>query len=442
MVSFRKWVTLQGAELSPVLYYNGYVYVSANRAGYSDCYGRVLKIDTRTGNVTEVGRISGMAMWEGAYDYVNNRLILVGQAHDSNRRYKSAVAVVNLYNDTVSYAIHPSTDDVNEFVGVVIDYYNNRLIVGERMCCGQPGTTNWPNGGGLWVIPLDNPLDYTKWSRVYEDPNGGEWRFLVMFRGQVWASIQRIGVKSVLARASPTNLTQWTVVDQSANTSRVVGLDATDDMIAYAITDSNNNVVLKYSRDGVNWTSVTVGPSYQGYGHNDVKIIGRYILVALGEVYTGSRLYIVDTTNNSVYKIWEGTGFAFNNNLGVFDGFKRWYVGFAYPFTMYQDACTDDRYSDLYVLEFDVGRKLVVNVSPQSATAGSQVNVSITLLTENNTPIANANVDLYWVTATHNCGWTGTKIASVTTDASGRASTTINLPGSPGRYMLKAVYSG
>jgi len=122
-------------------------------------------------------------LWQGLYNESEGKVYAVGQYSDGTYM-RSAVFVIDVINNTVTYERHPNTGDVNEFIGV--DEYGDYLFVGERNRNGYTDGSSYTNGGGVWKIPKSTITDYTTWERIWEDPYGREIRAIKVYRGSLY----------------------------------------------------------------------------------------------------------------------------------------------------------------------------------------------------------------------------------------------------------------
>jgi len=433
MVTVSQLLQITSAqEPIPLFIKNNYLYISANRAGFADGYGRIYKYDLNAGSLTTLTSISGYAMWGGSINYVNGRIIRFGQLNDSGRVLRSGVAIIDTSGDTVTTAYHPNTADANEFIGVAYDYKNNRFIVGERVYGGVGTGSNWPNGGGLWVIPYDGLTDYTKWSRVYEFPNNPEVTSVAVFKDTVYVGLIRKGVVAKVAKASSTNLTSWTDVENATITSARPYVDADDNMIAYGLATGGNYVV-RWSTDGSTWNSVAVATADTTQETLvNVKIVGKYIFVAIGKQLSwGTDLYMVDTSTGTVTTLQTDMDGSVNNKTFYYDGSQNLYMSTAYLGYI----------GTIYKISFDSKRVLVLS-APTSVSAGQTVTLSATL-TDGTNPISGATIEFYVSDSFSIYSPTGTLIGTATTNSNGNASITYTVPSTAsGTLIFATVYKG
>lgn len=435
MVTVSQLVQITSAqEPIPLFIRNNYLYISANRAGFADNSGRIYKYDLNTGSLTTLTSIPGYAMWEGSISYVDNKIIRFGQLNDPNGVLRSGVAVIDISNDAVNTVYHPNTADANEFIGVAHDYKNKLFIVGERVYGGIGTGSNWPNGGGLWIIKYDGILNYTSWSRVYEFPNNPEVTSIAIFKDVVYVGLFRNGSVAKVSKASITNLTSWTDVESTAVTTARPYVDADDNMIAYGLA-SGNNYVVKWSTDGYTWNSATV-ESVDTTQETlvNVKIVGKYIFVAIGKLSSWTtNLYMVDTSTGAVTTLQTNMSGAMNNKTFYYDGSQNLYMSTAYIRSGYIGS--------IYRITFDRKSVLVLS-APASVSAGQTITLTATL-TDGTNPISGATIEFYVCDSFSIYSPVGTFIGSATTDSTGRASITYTVPPTAGGTLIfTAIYKG
>jgi len=121
--------------------------------------------------------------WQAIYNETEGRIYAVGQYVTASAN-RSAVFVIDVNTNSVSYVTHPNTGDVNEFIGV--DEYKGYLFVGERNRAGSTTGSSYPNGGGVWKIPKDTWNDTSSWERIWEDPHGREIRAIRVYNDELY----------------------------------------------------------------------------------------------------------------------------------------------------------------------------------------------------------------------------------------------------------------
>ena len=424
-------------EPNPWLVKNGFLYFGQNYGGNPDYKGYIKKLNLSTNEVTNLtpNGLDMWAMWQAVYDIKNNRIIAVGEVNDENGVLRAGVTIIDLSNDAVNKITHPNTGDCNEFIGVALDYKNNRLIVGERVYGGNTNGSSYPNGGGLWTIPLNTITDPSTWSRVYEDPDYAVWSTIAIFKDKVYAGIFRNGVKAVIACAPLSDLTSWTVLEQSSRNDRHAMVDADDKMVAYTFVNADGKVVVKYSTDGETWNQVTVCSAPSGAGADQLRIIGKYIVVF---VHDGSAktqdIYLIDTSTNEVYLVQSMSGAITGHGRGAYDGEQKHYFGCQTPSTP----------SYIYSLAFDAKNTLVLSLSNSNPAPSEVITLTATLTDENGNPVSGAEIEFYVIHFRQNghCA-VGDLIGTATTGSDGKASIQYTIPSdASGKLIFRAIYKG
>jgi len=429
-------VVAYGQEILPIYVKdNNVLYINVNRGTSSTWSGYIDKLDMSTGTRTSIVNIPGYAMWQGVVDYVGGRVVRFGQFGDENNTLRVGVVVVNPSRDLVSKVYHPNTADANEFVGVAYDHKNRRFIVGERQYGGIGTGSNWPNGGGLWVIPYESLLDPTKWSRVHEFTNNPEVTSVAVFKDYVYVGLWRAGQFTTVSRAGIGSLTSWVDVRSGLNPNVRPYVDAEDNLVAMGYGTSDGKFRVEWSSDGSTWDYVDVVPSSTDSDMlMNVKVVGKYIVVGVGKQPTWrSDLFLVDTGTKSVYTIQTGLVGSINNKPFFYDGSKNLYIGSV----NYNDA----ENAAIYSMAFDGTRVLTLSVS-STVTAGQTVDLVATL-TDGANPVPNAVVEFYVVDSVELYSAAGTLIGTATTDSTGKASVRYTVPSNAvGTMMFAAIYKG
>jgi hypothetical protein len=427
-------VVALGQEIIPILVKDNYLYINANRGGDNMGPGYIYRYDLNTGNRATVATISRYSAWQGVIDYIGRRVVRFGQFNDP---LKSGVAVFDPYKEQVSTAYHPNTADINEFIGVAYDHKNKRFIVGERQYdpYAVSSGSSWPNGGGLWVIPYESLLDYTKWQRVYEFANNPEVTSVAVFKGYVYVGLWRAGQLTKVSRAEENNLTSWRDVRSGLNPNVRPYVDAEDNILAIGYGTSDNKFRVEWTSDGSTWNYVDVTPSSTDSDMlMNVKVVGKYIVVGVGKQPSWrSDLFLVDTSTNSVYTIQTNLVGSINNKPFFYDGSKNLYIGAV--------NYNSNEASAIYSMAFDGIRVLSLSVSG-ALVAGNTVKLVATL-TDGANPVPNAVVEFYVVDSIDLYSPIGTLIGTATTDSSGRASVSYTVPSNAvGTMMFAAIYKG
>jgi hypothetical protein len=426
-------VVSYGEEILPMYVKDNYLYINVNRGTNDTGPGYIDKLDLNTGRRTTVATVPRYAAWQGVVDYIGGRVVKFGQLGDAGGVLRSGVVVFDPSSDSVSTAYHPDTGDTNEFIGVAYDHGNRRFIVGERQYGGDTSGSNWPNGGGLWVIPYDRLLDYTGWMRVYEFPNSSEVTSVAVFRDNVYVGLWRAGQFTRVSVARINALTSWSDLRSGLNPNVRPYVDAEDNLLAIGYGTSDGRFRVEWTSDGSTWNGVNVTPSSTDSDMlMNVKVVGRYIVVGVGKQPSWrSDLFIVDTNTGSVARLYVNMVGSINNKPFLYDGRQRLYIG-----TVNLGGAES---AVIYSLVFD-GRRILSLSVPPVAGPGETITLTATL-TDGANPVPNAVVEFYVVDSVCAYSPAGRLIGTATTDSNGRASVRYTIP-STGRFMFAAIYKG
>ena len=428
-------VVAYGEEILPAYVRGNYLYINVNRGSNDTGPGYIDKLDLSSGSKTTVATVPRYASWHGVIDYVGGRVVRFGQLGDVNNALRSGVVVIDPSKDSIATAYHPNTGDINEFIGVAYDHKNRRFIVGERQYGGNTTGSSWPNGGGLWVIPYDGLLDYTKWSRVYEFPNSVEVTSVAVFKDYVYVGLWRAGQITKVSSASLGNLTSWSDLRTNLNPNVRPYVDAEDNMLAIGYGTSDGKFVVEWTSDGSSWNSVNITPSSMDSDMlMNVKVVGKYIVVGVGKQPSWrSDLFIIDTSTASVYTLSTNLVGSINNQSFFYDGSQKLYIG-AVNYNKNETAA-------IYSVVFD-GRRILSLSVPSLVSPGQTVTLVATL-TDGTNPVPNAAVEFYVVNSVPNYSPVGTLIGTATTDSTGKASITYTVPSNVvGKLIFAAIYKG
>jgi hypothetical protein len=419
-----------GQEIVPMFVRDSYLYINVNRGADDNGPGYIYKYDLNSGTRTEVARINRYTAWCGVVDYVGKKVVRFGQF---NNPLKAGVVVFDPRTDSIRTAYHPNTDDANEFIGVAYDHRNKRFIVGERQYGGVNTGSSWPNGGGLWVIPYESLLDYTRWSRVYEFPGNPEVTSVAVFKDYVYVGLWRAGQFTKVSRTGVNSLTSWVDVRSGLNPNVRPYVDAEDNMLAIGYGTSSGRFRVEWTSDGSTWNYVDVTPAATDSDMlMNVKVVGKYIMVGVGRQPSWrSDLFIVDTSTGTVTNLQSELVGSINNKPFFYDGSKNLYVG-----TVNYNA---GEVSAIYSVMFDDRRVLSLSVNG-TAVAGNEIELVATL-TDGASPVPNVVVEFYVVDYVNSYSPIGTLIGTATTNSSGRASVRYRVPSS-GVMMFAALYKG
>jgi hypothetical protein len=424
-----------GEEILPMFVRGDSLYINMNRGSDDLGPGRIDKLDLVSGNLRTVVTIPRYAAWHGVVDYIGGRVVRFGQFADANRILRAGVVVLDLSRDSIAMEYHPNTGDANEFIGVAYDHKNKRFIVGERQYGGVREGSNWPNGGGLWVIPYEGLLDHRTWTRVYEFPDYPEVTSVAVFKDYVYVGLWRAGRFTRIVRASLNNLASWGSVITNTNPNVRPYVDAEDNILAIAYGAADGKYWVEWTTDGSNFRRAQITPSSTDSDMlMNVKVVGKYIIVGVGKQPSWrSDLFIIDTTTGNVTALQFNMVGSINNKPFFYDGRQNLYIG-----TVNYNS---GEFGRIYRLVFDGRRVLSLSV-PSSVVSGQTITLTATL-TDGVNPVSNAEVEFYVVDSVSGYSPVGTYIGKATTDSGGRASITYTVPSDArGKLMFAAIYKG
>jgi hypothetical protein len=424
-----------GNEANPWLEYNNKLYIGQNYGGNPDYIGFVKVYDISAGTTTTLFQRGMWANWQSVFYRPYNKIYGVGEGYDASNVQRAGITVVDVVNNTVNFITHPNTADANEFIGVGIDVSSKTLYIGERARGGSTtGGTNWPNGGGLWTVPIDSVDNTSTWSRVWEQPNGYEWRDIAVYGDSVYAVWTGSGYSAVV-RASKTNLTSWSVVEQYRVSYRP-SVSVFGRTVAYTIYNGTNHV-LKYSSDGATWSSITL-PAGGTRDWSVMVLYGKYAVVLLinGSTKVGD-VVIADLSAGTATAVAQNISNIGDMNKGMTAGVGRVYF-------LHGGLRTTAPVS-IDAVEFDTKYILTLTSSSSSAAPGGSVTLTASLKDSALNPVPNATVEFYVVRG-QSMGvsdFYGDYIGSATTDANGNASITYTVPTTAtGQLTFRAVFKG
>lgn len=440
MPTFSSLITINdSSEPCPYLFQRSgasrFLYFHQNYGGNVNITGYVKKVDLSTLSIITLNQIRGSAMWNATHDIYNNRILAFGKALDPNDIFRAVVVTINLSNDNVSYILHPNTGDANEFIGGAIDYKINALIVGERLRGGVTTGSIYPNGGGIWIIPLNSVGSTGTWQRVYETPDGAEIKTIQVYGSNVYAAMWTAGSHRIQV-ASNTNLTVWTNVE-SYNVYFRPDISTYGRRIGYVIYNGTS-YILRHSTDGATWSSVTLTPS-ESKTHARLSIYGNYALVILANQNTVlCDVFLVNLTNNSVITIATNVSNCGDMNKTIVQGDNGFYVGVGYT----SDGGVN-RTSYIYKLSFDRETILTLTMNGTPSPA-STITLTANVVDSSGTPISGGIVEFYLLrTISQMNEHDGEYIGSATTDTNGNASINYTIPSTAsGILAFRAVFVG
>ena len=418
-----------GREVLPIYVTNNYLYLGVDGG---EGYGRIYRYNLSSGDLEEVWSGEGARFSQVAVDYISNRVVVVGLGRDSEGLPRSAVFVFNPSSEGVDAVTHQNTDEINMFRSVVYDHVYRRFIVGERGYGTDASRvrSSWPNGGGLWTIPYEGLFDYTRWVRVHEFPNNPEVTSVVLHTDNyVYVGLWRAGVVSKVVRSNIAGLTSWGDFSTgSVNVRHFV--DSEGRVFTYSRVLAGGDGYVHWFTDSVS-SSVFLGNFGGGVGSVNVKLVGRYIVVAVGKPsLSATDVYVVDRNSGTYRVVQSNVPGLIEGRRFLYDGRKNLYIG-----------SVSSSGAKVYRLSFDYGRVLTLNVSPSVVRVGGTVTLTATLRDESGNPVAGATVEFYVAHSTHG-SLAGHRIGSQVTNSSGVASVTYTAPVSPARLMFFAIYHG
>jgi hypothetical protein len=428
-----------GNEPNPWLEYKNKLYIGQNYGANPNNIGFVKVYDISTGTMTTLFQKGMWAHWHAVFYQPYNKIYAAGEGNDDAGNLRATITVVNVEKNTVEYYVHPNTADANEFHGVAIDVKDKVLYAGERVRGGSTaGGTNWPNGGGLWVIPIDSVSNTSTWKRVWEHPNGYEWRDIVVYGEYVYATWYSFNLTPTfhgIARATKTDLTTWSVVEGYSIHFRS-SLSVFGKTIAYVIYNGTN-YMLKYSNDGSTWSSITL-PSGGARNRGTLLLYGKYAVVLLTD--TNTRVGDIIIANLSA-----GTATAIAQNVSnMADILKSMCAGVGRVYFLHGGAGASLPVT-IDAIEFDTKYILTLTSSVSSVTPGGSVTLTAKLVDSALNPVPNATIEFYVVRGKSmgESDFYGDYIGSATTDANGNASITYTVPTTAtGQLTFRAVFKG
>jgi len=225
---------------------------------YQNSYlGHLKKVNLSTGSITTFYTGNRLAAWQGFP--LGSYVWTGGEERDAGDILRACIARIS--SDDATVTRHPNTGDCNEFIGIATN--GTHIVVGERAIGGLTTGSNWPNGGGLWVIPFSTWTETGTWSRIYEDTSNYEWISITKF-GSTWYAMLRATSNSRWKIIRSTDLTTWTVdLDYTTQTTTYnhigIMINASSKLAALApvATDSKYHMFV-LSAEGGSWSDYTL----------------------------------------------------------------------------------------------------------------------------------------------------------------------------------------
>ena len=223
----------------------------------SSAEGHIKKTDLTSKVTTNLHTGNRLAMYPGVVE--STWIWAGGEERDGGDIFRASIA--KILTDSVTVTRHPNTDDCNEFATLTSD--GTHIVAGERAPGGISDASNWPNGKGLWKIPIATWTDTGTWSREYEDAQSLAWTSIAKI-GATWYAYLATDVSGRWKVIKSTNLSSWSTE-----------LDYTDQTVSYngrgiMITTGTKLVVLTsrsddhfhmHVFDGSSWTDYDLGLS-------------------------------------------------------------------------------------------------------------------------------------------------------------------------------------
>jgi len=182
------------------------LYWGVNFGGCPANLGHKYKTNLLTGVTTELLQKYLMAEWMGVK--VGTKVYSVGESGTGvGLTQNASIHIIDSSDDSVTEVLHPNTRDCNELIGVGTD--GTYLVAGERHAGGTDAGSNWPNGGGVWRIPMATITDPNTWTRTYEDPTHWLWQSIAYFNGKWYAALYDPGGTGWKVISS-SDLVNWT----------------------------------------------------------------------------------------------------------------------------------------------------------------------------------------------------------------------------------------
>jgi hypothetical protein len=279
-----------------------YLYWGVNHGGGTAGY--IYKTNLLTKVTTTIYTGTYKAEWQGLK--VGDYIYCLGEEYVAGN-YRSSLHRVYVGDDSVVSVRHPNTGDCNEFIGVDTD--GTYLVVGERVTGGNTTGSSWPNGAGLWRIPISTYNDTGTWERKWEDPNKYGWHQVAYFGGKWYGILNDMALNARWRLVSSTDLTTW--VNELDYTAQSVGQYARATLIkcgSYLVAlgpHAATNTFHMHVFNGAAWTDYDLGiaiPAYSCgmYGIWDSSRQKLLIFLTKGDVPYQHLIYEVNLDNTGL----------------------------------------------------------------------------------------------------------------------------------------------
>ena len=239
--------------------YDGNLYWGVSFGGAEVGYKQ--KTDLATMETTTLYTGSFLAEWMGLR--LGTKIYSVGQESDGVQMSRSSIHIIDLTNDSVTAVRNLHTGDCNEFYGIDTD--GTYLVCGERDPGGTQGS-DYPNGGGIWQIPISTITDTGTWVRKWEDPNGYCVWNIAYFNGKWYAYLGSDDSFGRWRVISSTDLINWST--ELDYTTQNVGYDASrggltkcGNKLVTVEAVASTNTFHMFVFDGSSWTNYDLGIS-------------------------------------------------------------------------------------------------------------------------------------------------------------------------------------
>ena len=252
--------------------------------------GHVYKTDLSTGVTTVIKVGSQLASWQGLV--AGATVWTVGEEKVGHLQ----CVLQHITPDSIDTVYRSDTGDCNELIGIETDGTN--IIGGERYGGGDATGSSYPNGGGIWKIPIATYNTPATWVREYETSNHYGWNSIVYLGTTHYGALQAAGNFGRWQIVHSTDLVHWsTDLDYSAQNAgggyQVRMAKAGSKLVAIGPVAATGHYEM-FVFDGVSWTTYDLGIAYGA---------------ALGVMYWDSDLNKVVFCIDNAYSVnIDGTG--------------------------------------------------------------------------------------------------------------------------------------